>query len=70
VITELSKVFIDDVPAFVTNHNGEVDSNKQASDPKPIFPNLSMNSSQNYLGSFPDMLSYQLRHNSKHTLEG
>ncbi len=29
-----------------------------------------MNSSQNYLGSFPDMLSYQLRHNSKHTLKG
>jgi hypothetical protein len=29
-----------------------------------------MNSSQNYLGSFPDMLSYQLRHNSKHTSEG
>jgi hypothetical protein len=28
VITELSKVFIDDVPAFVTNHDGEVDSNK------------------------------------------
>ena len=29
-----------------------------------------MNSSQNYLGSFPDMLSYQLRHNGKHTSEG
>jgi len=29
-----------------------------------------MNSSSNYLGSFPDMLSYQLRHNSQHTQEG
>ncbi len=29
-----------------------------------------MNSPQNYLGSFHDMLSYHLRHNSKHTLEG
>jgi len=29
-----------------------------------------MNSSQNYLGSIPDMLSYQLRHKSKHTSEG
>ncbi len=41
-----------------------------SNDHKPTFPNLSMNSPQNYLGSFPDMLSYQLRHNSKHTLEG
>jgi hypothetical protein len=28
MITELSKTSIDDVPAFVTNHDYEVDSNK------------------------------------------
>jgi hypothetical protein len=28
VITELSEIFIDDVTTFVTNHDGEIDSNK------------------------------------------